>query len=129
MLIENDRAVGVEYQTGGTRRTVWARAEVIVSGGAYGSPQLLLLSGLGPAEHLREMGVTVLRDMPAVGSNLHDHFNTYVGYRCSQPVSAHPVGVDCWPSTARRARLAAAASRLKSASILVVPRTRARRPP
>ena len=55
-------------------RTARARVEVIVSGGAYGSPQLLLLSGLGPAQHLQDMGVAVVRDMPAVGSNLHDHF-------------------------------------------------------
>ena len=96
MLIENDRAVGVEYQTGGTRRTVWARAEVIVSGGAYGSPQLLLLSGLGPAEHLREMGVTVLRDMPAVGSNLHDHFNTYMSWKCAKPITLNDLE-NSWP--------------------------------
>ena len=96
VLIENDRAVGVEYQTGGTRRTVWARAEVIVSGGAYGSPQLLLLSGLGPAEHLREMGVTVLRDMPAVGSNLHDHFNTYMSWKCAKPITLNDLE-NSWP--------------------------------
>ncbi len=96
VLIENDRAVGVEYQTAGTRRTVWARAEVIVSGGAYGSPQLLLLSGLGPAEHLREMGVTVLRDMPAVGSNLHDHFNTYMSWKCAKPITLNDLE-NSWP--------------------------------
>ena len=96
VLIENDRAVGVEYQTAGTRRTVWARAEVIVSGGAYGSPQLLLLSGLGPAGHLQEMGVTVLRDMPAVGSNLHDHFNTYMSWKCAKPITLNDLE-NSWP--------------------------------
>ena len=50
---------------------------MIVSGGAYGSPQLLLLSGLGPARHLQDIGIAVVRDMPGVGANLHDHFNTY----------------------------------------------------
>ena len=50
---------------------------MIVSGGAYGSPQLLLLSGIGPAQHLQDMGIAVVHDLPGVGSNLQDHFNTY----------------------------------------------------
>src|SRR5689334_12056498 len=87
VLIENNRAVGVEYHTAGGRRRAHAKAEVIVSGGAYGSPHLLQLSGLGPAEHLRQMGITVLRDMAAVGSNLHDHFCTYLMWRCSRPIT------------------------------------------
>jgi choline dehydrogenase len=87
VLIENNRAVGVEYHTPAGHRTARATGEIVVSGGAYGSPQLLLLSGLGPAEHLQDMGVTVVRDMPAVGSNLHDHFNTYVSWRCSKPIT------------------------------------------
>ena len=77
VLIENNRAVGVQYQSPGGRRVARANPEVVVCGGAYGSPQLLLLSGLGPAAHLREMGIEVVRDMPAVGFNLHDHFSTY----------------------------------------------------
>ena len=72
----------VPYPAG--RRTARAPGEIVVSGGAYGSPQLLLLSGLGPAQHLQDMGVPVVRDMPAVGSNLHDHFNSYVAWRCTQ---------------------------------------------
>ena len=64
-----------------------ANREVIVSGGVYGSPQLLMLSGLGPAEHLKQHGIAVVRDMPGVGSHLHDHFNTYVAYKCAQPVT------------------------------------------
>ena len=87
MLIENGRAVGVEYRTPQGLRTARARGEVIVSGGAYGSPQLLLLSGIGPAQHLQDMGIAVLRDMPGVGSNLHDHFNTYCAWRISRPIS------------------------------------------
>ncbi len=87
VLIENNRAVGVEYRLADGVRQARARAEVIVSGGAYGSPQLLQLSGLGPAEHLRDMGIDVVRDMPAVGSNLHDHFNTYLSWRCSRPIT------------------------------------------
>ncbi len=87
VLIENGRAVGVEYRTPAGLQTARAGREVIVSGGVYGSPQLLMLSGLGPADHLKQHGITVVRDMPGVGSHLHDHFNTYVAYRCSQPVT------------------------------------------
>jgi choline dehydrogenase len=96
VLIENDRAVGVEYQSAAGKQTARARAEVIVSGGAYGSPQLLLLSGLGPAEHLQAVGVPVLRDMPAVGSNLHDHFNTYLSWRCAKPITLNDLE-NSWP--------------------------------
>ena len=87
VLIEDHRAVGVEYHTAQGRRIAHARGEIIVSGGAYGSPQLLLLSGLGPAQHLRDIGIPVVRDMQAVGSNLHDHFNTYLSWRCSRPIT------------------------------------------
>jgi choline dehydrogenase len=87
VLIKDGRATGVEYRSGAGLLTARARREVIVSGGVYGSPQLLMLSGLGPAEHLRQHGVAVIRDMPGVGSHLHDHFNTYVAYKCAQPVT------------------------------------------
>jgi choline dehydrogenase len=87
VLIENGRAVGVEYRTPHGRQTARARSEVIVSGGSYGSPHLLQLSGLGPAQLLSDTGITVVRDMPGVGANLHDHFNTYSAYRLSQPVT------------------------------------------
>ena len=87
VLIEKSRAVGVEYRTRQGLVTAKARREVIVSGGVYGSPQLLMLSGLGPAAHLQQHGIAVVRDMPGVGSHLHDHFNTYVAYRCAQPVT------------------------------------------
>jgi choline dehydrogenase len=87
VLIENGRAVGVEYRSPQGLRTARASGEVIVSGGAYGSPQLLLLSGIGPAQHLQDMGVKVLHDLPGVGSNLHDHFNTYCTWRISRSIS------------------------------------------
>jgi choline dehydrogenase len=87
VLIEDGRAAGVEYRTPSGLDRARARREVIVSGGVFGSPQLLMLSGLGPAAHLRQHGIAVIRDMPGVGSHLHDHFNTYVAYRCSQPVT------------------------------------------
>jgi choline dehydrogenase len=87
VLIENGRATGVEYRAPSGLATARARREVIVSGGVYGSPQLLMLSGLGPAPHLQQHGIKVIRDMPGVGSHLHDHFNTYVAYKCAQPVT------------------------------------------
>ncbi len=87
VVIENGRATGVEYHTPAGRQFSRARAEVVVSGGAFGSPQLLMLSGLGPAQHLQDMGIDVIRDMPAVGSNLHDHFNTTVSWRCSKKIT------------------------------------------
>ncbi len=87
VLIGKGVATGVEYRTAAGLLTARATREVIVSGGVYGSPQLLMLSGLGPGDHLRQHGVEVVRDMPGVGSHLHDHFNTYIAYRCTQPVT------------------------------------------
>jgi len=96
VVIENRRAVGVEYHTGDGRRTAHAGGEVIVSGGTYGSPQLLLLSGLGPAQHLQDMGIAVIRDMPAVGANLHDHFNSYVSWRCPKAITLNDLENSAW---------------------------------
>ncbi len=87
LLIEKGRATGVEYRTSKGLQVARAGREVIVSGGVYGSPQLLMLSGLGPAAHLQDHGIAVVRDMPGVGSHLHDHFNSMVAFRCSQPVT------------------------------------------
>jgi len=96
VLLENRRAIGIEYQTQAGRHTAHARGEIIVSGGAYSSPQLLLLSGIGPAQHLQDMGIGVVRDMPAVGSNLHDHFNSYVSWRCSKPITLNDLENSAW---------------------------------
>jgi choline dehydrogenase len=87
ILFTENRATGIEYATAEGRRTATARLEVIISGGTYGSPQLLLLSGVGPAQHLQDMGIPVIRDLPAVGSNLHDHFNTYLSWRCTRAIT------------------------------------------
>ena len=72
VVIEGNRAVGVEVITASGRETIRAGREVILSAGAFGSPQLLMLSGVGPAAHLREHGIDVVADLP-VGENLHDH--------------------------------------------------------
>ncbi|MEU3855358.1 GMC family oxidoreductase N-terminal domain-containing protein [Streptomyces sp. NPDC029554] len=73
LLFKASRCIGVEYMREGALNRVAAEAEVIVCAGAVGSPKLLLASGVGPAEHLREVGVEVVNDLPGVGQNLHDH--------------------------------------------------------
>jgi len=73
VVIENGRAVGVEYVRGGQKRMVRAEREVIVCGGAYNSPHLLMLSGIGPADHLRAHGIAPVVDLPGVGKNLAEH--------------------------------------------------------
>jgi choline dehydrogenase len=77
---DSDQAVGVTYEQDGTEYDADADAEVIVSGGAFNSPQLLMLSGIGPADHLQEHGIDVVADLPGVGRNLHDHLTQFVVY-------------------------------------------------
>ncbi|MCQ4043343.1 choline dehydrogenase [Streptantibioticus rubrisoli] len=90
VLFEGNRAVGVEYRRGrGAPRQVRA-GEVILSGGAINSPQLLQLSGVGNADELRPLGVEVVHHLPGVGENLQDHLEVYVQYGCKQPVSMQP---------------------------------------
>lgn len=91
IAIENSRAVGVAYQVGGQAKFARARGEVLLSAGAFGSPQLLMLSGIGPAEHLRAKGIEVLFDAPGVGRNLQDHPDLVLQQWCSQPVSLYSV--------------------------------------
>jgi choline dehydrogenase len=73
ILIEAGRAIGVEYSLNGNRVRAYADREVLVAAGTYNTAKLLMLSGLGPAEHLREHGVRVVADLPGVGTNLQDH--------------------------------------------------------
>ena len=73
VLIEQGRAIGVEYEHGGQLKQVGAGREVILAGGTYNSPQLLLLSGVGPAAEIEEVGVKAVHDLPGVGRNLQDH--------------------------------------------------------
>ena len=96
VIVENNRAVGVEYRSSRGLETARAHREIIVCGGAYGSPQLLQLSGIGPAEHLRDMGIDVIHDLPAVGSNLHDHFGIYLMWRCAKAITMNDLE-NSWP--------------------------------
>jgi choline dehydrogenase len=73
VLFEGTRAIGVAYLQSGRERQVRARNEVILSGGVVNSPQLLMLSGVGPGEHLQHVGIRVVAEVPGVGENLHDH--------------------------------------------------------
>jgi len=83
VLIENGRAVGVEYDHGGTIKTARATAEVILSAGAIGSPQILQLSGFGPGELLQKHGIGVQQDIPGIGANLQDHLQLRCAWRLS----------------------------------------------
>jgi choline dehydrogenase len=78
IVIEKGRAVAVEIADGQERKRIDASREVIVTAGAIGSPKILMLSGIGPAAHLRSVGVEVVHDLPGVGQNFHDHFSTDV---------------------------------------------------
>jgi len=82
ILFEGNRAVGIEAESGGEIFNV-AGAEVIVSSGSVASPQLLMLSGIGPAEHLRSFGINVIQDLPGVGQNLRDHPSAAVLFKAT----------------------------------------------
>ncbi|MEX4004446.1 choline dehydrogenase [Paraburkholderia sp. EG285A] len=85
--IVGKRAVGVEYETKGVAQFAEARSEVLVAAGTFGSPQLLMLSGIGEPDHLLEMGVKVVEELPGVGSNLQDHPCVPMQYRATKAVS------------------------------------------
>ena len=86
IVFEGKRAVGVAYlDKAGREQTVRAKGEVILSSGAIGSPQVLMLSGIGEAKHLQENGIDVLADLPGVGKNLQDHLQARLVYKCNEP--------------------------------------------
>ena len=95
LVIEGGRAAGVTYRCAGRDETARAEAEVILAAGAVGTPQLLMLSGIGPADHLREHGIYVIADMPAVGANLIDH-------PCVPVIWSTPSVKGLWESTRNR---------------------------
>ncbi|MCY3632002.1 MAG: choline dehydrogenase [bacterium] len=89
VLFDQDRAVGVEYRQRGRTRTARG-ARVLLCAGAFGSAQLLQLSGVGPADLLESLDIPVVSDLPGVGENLQDHLEVYIQYASGQPVSLQP---------------------------------------
>ena len=89
ILFEGTQAVGVEYRKGRTLRRATGK-EIIACGGAINTPQLLMLSGLGPSTHLERLGIDVVTDLPGVGQNLQDHLEVYIQHASKLPVSLQP---------------------------------------
>ncbi len=96
LLFSGTRCVGAEYLQDGEKKTAHARAEVIVCCGAYNSPRLLQLSGVGPASLLQSHGIHVIADVAGVGESLRDHFNGQLVYRVNRPFTANDVA-NRWP--------------------------------
>ena len=91
IVMEGRTATGVTYRQGGTSHTVRALREVIVCGGAINSPQLLMLSGIGPAAHLAGHGITVRHDMPGVGQGMQDHYQARIVLKCRFPITVNDI--------------------------------------
>jgi choline dehydrogenase len=91
LLFDGRRATAVEYRKAGSLRTARARKEILVCGGAYNSPQLLQLSGVGPAELLRKHGIDVVLDAPGVGHDLQDHMQVRVVTRCTKKITLNDI--------------------------------------
>jgi choline dehydrogenase len=89
VLFEGTRATGVAFRQNGQDRTAAARKETILCGGAIGSPQILMLSGIGPHAHLREMGIPVVHHLPGVGQSLQDHYSAAIKLRCTMPITVN----------------------------------------
>ncbi|MET9697285.1 GMC family oxidoreductase N-terminal domain-containing protein [Streptomyces sp. NPDC006529] len=88
IVMEGERAVGVAYRLDGRETVARSAADVVLSGGVFGTPQLLLLSGIGPADHLRAHGLRVRADLPGVGQNLQDHWSAPLVWRSARPLPA-----------------------------------------
>lgn len=87
VVLDGKKAVGVEISRGSDVQTISAKKEVILAASSINSPKLLMLSGIGPAKHLKEMGIEVVVDRPGVGQNLQDHLELYVQQECLQPIT------------------------------------------
>lgn len=94
IIFEGTRAVGVEYVERGQKKTIYAK-EIILTAGAFGSPQLLQLSGVGDARHLEPLGIRMVNQLKGVGQNLQDHLEVYIQHACRKPVSMNPY-LDWW---------------------------------
>lgn len=91
VVIENQRAIGVEIEARKKIQVVKARREVIIAASSINSPKLLMLSGIGPAEHLKKHGIAVVADRRGVGQNLQDHMELYIQQEATQPITLHSV--------------------------------------
>ena len=100
IIFNKKQAIGIEYirqmnnlaateANSYLREKIYCTGNVILAGGAINSPQLLMLSGVGPADHLRSHDIEIVQDMPGVGNNLQDHLEIYVQERCSQPITLY----------------------------------------
>lgn len=89
IIIENNQATGVDLVHGKDLKTVYARREVVLSGGAINSPQILMMSGIGDGDHLKEHDIDVIQDLKGVGQNLQDHLEVYVQMSCTQPITLY----------------------------------------
>lgn len=89
VVVENQRAVGVEVDTRVGCQVIRAGREVILAASSINSPKLLMLSGIGPADHLRQHGIAVVADRPGVGANLQDHLEIYMQFAASQPITLY----------------------------------------
>ncbi|KAJ8015837.1 hypothetical protein DPEC_G00000500 [Dallia pectoralis] len=89
ILFNGNRAVGVEYSQNGRKNQVFADKEVILSGGAINSPQLLMLSGVGNGDDLKQLNIPVVQHLAGVGSNLQDHLELYIQHQCTQPITLY----------------------------------------
>ncbi len=87
VILEGKKAVGVEFEKDGKTQQVKANREVILSAGSIGSPHIMQMSGIGPANTLKDAGIEVLHELPGVGENLHDHLESVIQYETKLPVS------------------------------------------
>ncbi len=87
LIVENSQAKGVEIVKSKQTHTLTANKEVIMSAGVFGTPQILMLSGIGPEKHLQEKGIKVIQDVPMLGENLHDHLEAHIQVETDKPVS------------------------------------------
>ncbi|MEO1226542.1 MAG: choline dehydrogenase [Pseudomonadota bacterium] len=100
ILFDGKTAIGVRYRLGGRIVTSHARREVIVSASAYQSPKLLMLSGIGPADHLSEYGIPVVHDLPGVGNNLQEQIGSFVQHACTKPITYYRYKNPVWAGLA-----------------------------
>ncbi|MCQ0969388.1 GMC family oxidoreductase N-terminal domain-containing protein (plasmid) [Paracoccus sp. TK19116] len=100
IVVNEGRATGIEIASGSGTEILHAGAEVLLSAGAIGSPRLLMLSGIGPADHLRDLGLPVVLDQPEVGANLQDHLDLFVIAECSGPHTYDRYAKPLWSAVA-----------------------------